>query len=204
MFQDRILSRDEFLRLLKLKSTTLDQRIHINETAFAFGLSRPAHIGEYLVLDAMAMLLASMLHGLAKVQPSRAAEMVRSRWQDWLAGLAQAERQMNAATSGQTYFAVGTDYKGNQTAMVGTPKEVNAALEAGGGPFAYASLYFMSLQRVIRILRENARQAKIELPKFLTPDPSRDEFDRWLEQVHEFRRIAGIKQQARVKKKEPA
>ena len=32
------------------------------EAAFALGCHKPAHIGEYLVLDAFAMILASMLN----------------------------------------------------------------------------------------------------------------------------------------------
>jgi hypothetical protein len=35
------------------------------EAAFALGCHKPAHIGEYLVLDAFAMILASMLNAFA-------------------------------------------------------------------------------------------------------------------------------------------
>jgi hypothetical protein len=163
---------------------------------FSFGLTRPVHVGEYLWTDAVAVLLISMLKRLARVEMKRGAAMIRTHWHEWLIALSRAERQMDAAPIKQTYFAVGTDYDGKQIAAFGTPKEANATLEARGGP--YASLYYMSLQRVIRTLRENAKQARLDWPEFLTPDPASAEFDKFLE------RIRNYQQRGRAKAKKKA
>jgi len=53
---------DQFLALVGVRSATLNQREATGEAAFALGCHKPAHIGEYLVLDAFAMILASMLN----------------------------------------------------------------------------------------------------------------------------------------------
>jgi hypothetical protein len=49
-------------RLTRLNSASTNQRVATGEAAFALGCHKPAHIGEYLVLDAFAMILASMLN----------------------------------------------------------------------------------------------------------------------------------------------
>jgi len=56
------LPRDQFLALVGVRSATLNQRVATGEAAFALGCHKPAHIVEYLVLDAFAMILASMLN----------------------------------------------------------------------------------------------------------------------------------------------
>jgi hypothetical protein len=199
MLQARILSRDEFLRLLQMKSATLDQRVYKHELTFSLGCTRPAHTGEYLLLDVVAVLLISMLNRLAKVEMKTAAEMVLKHWYGWLVGVAQAEHEMDESLRDQTYFAVGTDFNGKGFAAVGKMKEAVAMLESSG-PHE-RGLYMLPLHLVLRVLRDNARIAKIDLPKFLTPEPDTPEFEKFLESIHEYQRLAGAKFKAKAKAK---
>jgi len=51
--------------------------VKVGEAAFALGVERPAHIGEYLLLDAVAMILASMINRFTGLELKRAADIVR-------------------------------------------------------------------------------------------------------------------------------
>jgi hypothetical protein len=73
----RTTARGDFLALVGVKSSTLDQRVLTGEAAFALGCQKPAHIGEYLVLDGPAMLLGSMLNRFAGLELKAAADAVR-------------------------------------------------------------------------------------------------------------------------------
>jgi len=61
--------------------------------------------------------------------------------------------------------------------------------------------FFLGMSFVLRHLRKNARQAGIDLPKHLTPNP-KDEaaYDNWRRQIDDHRHAAG----ERVKKLTPA
>src|SRR5262245_34891101 len=75
-----ILARDQFLALVKVKPSTLDQRAMTGELALALGCSKPAHKGEYLALDGVAAILASMLNCHAGLTLKAAAAEVRQHW----------------------------------------------------------------------------------------------------------------------------
>ena len=72
------LPRDQFLALVGVRSATLNQRVATGEAAFALGCHKPAHIGEYFVLDAFAMILASMLNWLLRAHGQ--GDRKQSRW----------------------------------------------------------------------------------------------------------------------------
>jgi hypothetical protein len=209
---ERILPRGEFLRLLELKSATLDQRVHKGELPFAFGLSRPAHIGEYSVHDAISVLAGSMVSGCAKIELKTAADLVRDNWEDFLKGVAIVERQMNAGDetwgggNHEIWFAVATvfgdDGKVDKVrGAIGTQQEeaVNALWNWNTGP--HGLLYMLPLKLVLRMLRNNAKAAKIKLPALLIPAaPGTPEYEAWLTWVREYRRRADLKQKAKAKK----
>jgi hypothetical protein len=188
MLQARILSRDEFLKTTRMQSSTLDMRVNKRELVFSLGCTRPAHTGEYLPLDCVAALLCSMVNHFGKVVMRDAAEMVLELWYEWLIGVAQAEREMDATPIHQTYFAV---VIGTRFAAVGKMTKAIAKLNLFG---PHESSYNMlPLQLVLRALRGNARLVGVDLPEFLTPKLGTPEFERFLESVREYQRLAGSK-----------
>src|SRR5215831_18457928 len=89
------LPRDAFCALIGVKSTTLAQRMHTGEQAFAFGLSKPAHVNEYQYLDGAAAILASMLNRWTGLDLKPSADIVRATWDDWLTLLIRVESVPN-------------------------------------------------------------------------------------------------------------
>jgi len=199
------LTREEFLRLLNLKSTTLDQRVHKNEMVFFPGLSRPAAIGDYSALDGLYGLTSSMLNGCAKIELKDAADLTRTNWEDLAKGFAKVERQME--TDGLIFFAVATVFGDDGkvkkiSGAVGTGQQASNVLQSAG---KHASLYMLPLYIVLRTLRNCAKQAKpqIQLPTYLIPAaPDTPEFETWLAWVREYRRRAILKHKAKKAKAE--
>jgi hypothetical protein len=203
MLQARILSRAEFLRLLEIKGTTLDQRAFKGEIAFAFGCPIPAHTGEYLPLDALAVLLTSMLNAYAKIELKWAATAVREHWDKCLQLLQRAERE---AGGEELFFAVGTTIGGKQIVEVGTAREAAKKIEAALGETgdSLVNVFFMSIQRVLRQLRANARIFKVNLPEHLTVQPDDPDYEKWRDQIENYQRLAAAKFKARAKAKKKA
>src|SRR5262249_47673475 len=85
------LDRDAFFALIQIKSATLSQRQYTGEQAFAFGLSKPAHLNEYYYLDGFAAILASAINRVGAIDLKPAAEIVRRTWPDWLTLLIRVE-----------------------------------------------------------------------------------------------------------------
>src|SRR5262245_45797680 len=85
------IARETFCALIQVKSTTLAQRMHTGEQAFAFGLRKPPHMNEYQPLDGFAAILASALNRWGRIDLKPSAEIVRSAWDDWLTLIIRAE-----------------------------------------------------------------------------------------------------------------
>src|SRR5262245_49650979 len=83
--------RSSYLGLIRVKPSTLEQRMHTGEQAFALGVSKPAHRDEYLLLDGVAAILASMLNCTCGLTLKQAADAVREHWAEWLELLVRVE-----------------------------------------------------------------------------------------------------------------
>jgi len=194
------ISRSDFLRLVGVKSSTLDQRVLTGEAAFALGCHRPAHVGEYLVLDAVAMLVASMLNCFAGLDLKAAAGLVREHWQGWLTLVTKAERPMTEGS--QLFFAItwlslepGLSHRRYRVAM-GEAHEIMAAL-AGDSIYTVNSI---SMHRVLHHLRSNAELAKpkIILPQRLTIAPHEAGYENWRVEIRAYQERAEARFKAKT------
>src|SRR5262249_40554035 len=125
-----ILTRDTFCALIQCKSTTLAQRMHVGEQAFAFGLTKPAHVNEYQPLDGAAAILASMLNRWGGIDLKPSAEIVREHWPDWLTLIIRVE----SVPSVEQYVCVAhtsLDRSEPPSIAMGTASEISKVLPAG-------------------------------------------------------------------------
>jgi len=195
----QVLSRGDFLRLVGVKSSTLDQRVLTGEAAFALGYRKPAHIGEYLVLDAVAMLLGSMLNRRAGLELKAAVDAVRTNWEGWLELLTKAERFPEPDYPAQCFAVVWLFAPSGLAPRVvmGEPHEIAAAV-------ARESVYtatFISMQFVLRHLRVNANDAKpkIALPDKLTIAPDdKPAYENWRREIAAYQEAAEARFRARA------
>ena len=197
------LPRGDFLALVGMKSPTLDQRVLTGEAAFAFGCQKPAHAGEYLALDAAAMLLSSMLNRLAGLELKAAADEVREHWNGWLTLLTKAER-FPKPNHPEQFFAVAwlSLEPRRYRVMLGEAHEIAAEL---AGESVY-TCNFVSIHLLLRLLRNNARRANIALPERLTVADRDGGYENWLREIdaHRERAAARLKAKAKTKGRRPA
>jgi len=163
-----ILSRTEFLALIGTRSVTWDQRMkpEVGEAALAFGCRKPAHVGEYPALHAVAAILASMMNHFTGLELKRAADIVRHTWDDWLTLVIRAESFPHI----EQYVCIAwlsSDRADPPHVAMGTIEEVAKVCPPSESP-----LSLISINLLLRRLRENARRAGIDLPKRLTVDPN--------------------------------
>jgi len=181
--------RDTFCALIDVKSTTLSQRQYTGEQAFAFGLSKPAHLNEYLYLDAAAALLASMLNCFGGLELKHAANIVRQTWDDWLTLLIRAE----SAPHVEQYVCVAwTSLDRSEPPHIAMGEAADIAKVC---PPSETAPCMISMQLLLRCLRANAAKAAkagIELPARLTVDPAdKAAYAEWRRQIDEHRQAAG-------------
>jgi hypothetical protein len=197
MIEEKIYPRDEFLRLVRMKSNSFNQRSHQRENALGWGLRKPIHQGEYGPIDAIGMLLTSMFSYYARIDLKSAADVVTTHWLPWTRALAAAERNMDG--SEEDYFAVGVSFKNKEdwskkrdftpsrvTAGFGKRQAAVNEVEKKG---PHDNIIMLPLQTVVRALHANAESArpKIELPKMLCPaPPDSPEFDQWVAAKTEY------------------
>jgi hypothetical protein len=201
------LPRDEFLRLLILKSTTLDQRVLMGQAAFAFGCRNPAHTNEYLVLHAVAMMLVSMLnaHGL-KLED--AADVVLQFWEEWLTLVTKAEREEQPPL----FFAVsvpspgpGGSYDSSLPRRVafGNANQIVEALYRPDKPDGVAMTPVHGLLQQLRI-NANLAKPKIVLPERFTTAPDEPGYENWRAEIRAYQQRAGARFWAKAKTKRRA
>jgi hypothetical protein len=196
--------RDDFLRLLGLKSTTLDQRVLMGQAAFAFGCRNPAHVGEYLVLDAVAVGIVENLniHG---VKLEDAANVVLRYWEEWLTLVAKAEREEQPPL----FFAVsvqspgpGGSYDSSMPRRVafGSGNEIVDTLYRADERHGVA---MFPLHGLLRRLRSNADLAKpkIVLPERFTIAPNEPGYENWRAEIRAYRERAEARTRAKAKTK---
>jgi hypothetical protein len=187
-------SRSEFLALIGTRSATWDQRMkpEVGEAALALGCRKPAHIGEYLLLDACAALLASMLNR-AGLELRVAAEIVRQRWDDWLTLLIRVEH-----FHAEQFVCVAWPSADRSTPphiVMGDSDYISKIC-----PPSETAQYMISMSFLLRCLRGNAAKAGIQLPERLTADPNdKPAYKKWRDEIDAYREAAG----ARVAKVKP-
>jgi hypothetical protein len=199
MLQDRILSRDEFLRLLLISGATLDVRVHKREICFALGCQINAHVGEYLPLDAVAVLMTSKLS--TEIGMKSAAELVREGWEPWLRAVQAAESDPRLYTTEpidpaqHLYLAIGVTKDQPAFGVVGLMRDIMPQLNG------YEAVRGISIQLVLRQLRVNARQARVALPARLTPPFDSPDIAQWHREIEAYQKASATRFKAKVKTK---
>jgi len=194
------LNRDEFLRLLILKSATFDQRMLMGQAALALGCQKPAHTGEYLVLDAVAMLLVSLLNRLG-VELKPAADAVREHWEGWLELVTRAERAP-LPDNPELFFCI-AGVLSLDSGLVSDKVEMGRHHEVFAA-FAGEELYrpaFVSMHRVLHQLRINAQHANVALPDRLTIARGEPGYKNWRREIDAYRARAEARFRAKAKVK---
>ena len=187
------LSAAEFLGLLMLTASTMRGRVHTGDGAFAFGLKRNAKRDVYLVLDALAWLMASLFETEIGVKP--AAEVIRICWDAWLRALQVVESvppDTEIPADYQMFIAVGVSKGKPGRIEVGPKHEVEAKL----ADFEVRSL---NIHRALRQLRANSREAGVPLPEKLTipfDDPHHAE---WRREIDAYRKLGEMRFRDKMK-----
>jgi hypothetical protein len=198
MLQDRILSREEFLRLLQIRGTTLDWRVFKGEISLAFGCPINAHVNEYLPLDAVAVMMTSMLS--RELGMKVAAAVVRESWDIWLRLVQAAESDPRLykeplPANDQQFLALGLKNGGPPKVTAGL---MAYCLEQLNG---YANIRGIAIQAVLRQLRTNARIYKVALPDRFTVSPLDPEHPAWLAEVAAYQKLAHARFKDKAKAK---
>ena len=193
------LPRPDFLRLLIFRPSKFDQRAALGQVALALGCQKPAHIGEYLFLDAIAVMLTSMLAATG-LELKPAADAVREHWKAWLDLVTKTEREPLPENS-ELFFAVATMFDRSHRVEVGETREIAAAL--GEANEALHTVGFVSIHRVLHQLRINAEIAKPEivLPERFTIAGGEPGFQAWWADIDAYRERAGARAEAKAKTK---
>jgi hypothetical protein len=189
--------RTDFLRLLIYGSSKFDQRTALGQVALALGCEKPAHAGWYLYLDAIAVMLTSMLKATG-LELKPAADAVREHWKAWLDLVTKAEREPLPENS-ELFFAVATMFDGSPRVEVGETQEILAALRRANQDLH--TVYFASIHRVLHQLRVNAQLAKpkIALPERFTIAEGEPGHDAWWADIEAYRERAGARAEAKAK-----
>jgi hypothetical protein len=187
----QVVGRDQFLALVGVKPATWDYRIHTGEAALALGVRKPPHIGEYLILDATATILASMLNCFCGLTLRQAADEVRTHWDGWLTLLTRAERWAERSKDDPLlYFAVvRTSLDPRRYRIVcGNTAEIAAAVAGQTVAPCFASMHL-----VLRALRANAKNAGIKLPPRLTVAKGEPGYRERRRDIDAYRQAAGAR-----------
>jgi hypothetical protein len=175
----RFISRDEFLRILKLPEPNFDHMQRNGQAAMALGTPLPAH-GRYLDLDLVAMAITMAL--APTVGRETAATIVLGFFNVWGAAVGQAEVDPLQSC----YFAIGAmggdvlaRRPDHYLVTSGTEDEIIDDLCG-----AHAKLG-VSITDILARLRANGREIDVDLsqPFFFPPD-----HPRFTEVIAEFRR----------------
>jgi hypothetical protein len=193
MATDLIYSRGEFIRLCGIKSNTFNQRAFQDENALAWGRRKPLHKGEYTPLDAIGMLLTSMVSYYVRIDMRTSSSIVVKYWREWLKGVAAAEREMNAPRPEQSFVVIGASFKDSKRReredfipsriTVGFGRGRAAAIEVAEleAKREHDTLFCLAMQDVIKALRANSQLSKVPLPDMLCPGPPEsDAFEQWV------------------------
>jgi hypothetical protein len=191
MIQAMNFGRSVLLGVFDIDSNAWNQRAHRGETAMAFGFAKPVFANQYGELDLLAVGLTLLIAVLVKIDMATAACLVRDYWCEWLEGVADAERlKPSTAYLEGICFVVATDASEEKIVVVEVGPCNKIMERLGGGDIVP---YPIPLDLVVRRVRALARKAKLSLPKYFTPGPSKsDEFKKWIAEIEDYRRIASM------------
>jgi hypothetical protein len=186
-------------------SSRFDQRAALGQVALALGCQKSAHIGEYLYLDAVAVMLTSMLAATG-LELKPAADAVREYWQEWLKLVTRAEREPIFGSGGEQvrselFFAVATMFDGTHRVEVGETQEITEAFGKANQPLH--TVGFVSIHRVLHQLRNNAEIAKpkIVLPERFTIADGEPGYEAWWADIDAYRERSGARAEAKARAK---
>jgi len=191
-----IIPRDQYLALVGMKSSTLDQRVRVGEAAFAFGVADRPTYGEYFVLDALATILSSMLSCLCGLTLKQTTNELRKHWSGWLELVTKTERWMEKYPGADPMWCIAIAHlplkpgqsERSHRILLGKAHEIIEEVGASAD-----SCNFVSIARAISALRANAKNAGISLPKRLTVAKGEPGFDDWREEIRAYQRRAGMR-----------
>jgi hypothetical protein len=199
LLQDWTLSPEEFFRLLKLQPATMRVRAHTGDAAFAFGLKRNPHPGAYLPLDALAVLLTSLLSTQISLRP--AAEIIRVSWDAWLRAVQVAEGDPKLYEGSEVpvelhmYIGVGVSKGKLGRCEVGTMIDIMPKLNT------FEAVRGISIQLALRQLRANSRKTGVALPDRLTVPFDHADHAKWRQEIEDYRKLANMRFKAKLKAK---
>jgi len=199
MLQERTFGREEFLRLLQITGPTLDKRAFKREIAFAFGCEINAHMNEYLLMDAVAIMLTSMLS--VGIGMKDAATVVREHWEEWLRLVQSSERDPGTIVppTDQLYILAGKTQDGRLIVGTGTMGEAMSKL--GGGTYVDPFPFGVSIHRVLHQLRTNARNYKIDIPARFAVQTDDSNYVQWRAEITAYQKLAHARFNAKTKAK---
>jgi hypothetical protein len=160
-------------------------------------------IDAYLVLDAVAMLLVSMLNRLG-VELRPAADAVREHWEGWLGLVTRAERAP-LPDNAELFFCV-AGVLSLDSGLVSDRVEMGEHHKIAAA-FAGESIYrpaFVSMHRVLHQLRINAQHANVALPDRLTIARGEPGYKNWRREIDAYRARAEAKTKGRRAARAPA
>jgi hypothetical protein len=177
----QLLTRDEFLEILRLTGGAFDQLQHAGHVALAFGTPMPATPGRYLDLDLVAMAINLGLTPSLGRENSTA--IVSGYFQQWASAVGHAE-----ADPKKDFFmavgAVGRDSaKKSAKLLLVTNGTVDQIAQDFRNTTDLVGFFTVNVSNIIRTLRARAHAIGIDLSRsfFFPPDDPR--FDEILMRV---------------------
>ena len=185
----QVLTREPLLQALSVTSTNQDQRVFLGNAAFAGGGRTNAHPGKYMPLDLPTLKAVYELSADGAVPTRIAAAAVRDHDSLLRALIEDVEDEGLAQLPAdkQTFFVIGITDKG-ATLVEGGLRD--AALARLLGKADLLTVRALSIQRLLREVRENAAKAGLKLPARFTLPRSSPGYATWVESIAERRRRA--------------
>jgi len=206
--QGTVFGTDAFVRLMAMQATTWRQRVFNNETALAFGLPKPAIPAVFGPLDVCMTGIVNLTTFHSKLEMKIVAEKVREKWKELLIALAITERDLfeqpgtlrvpSVPRGDQQFFALSWPGKKKlssplkkKEAWVGVGTMQDAINQVDGKDRV---TFMFDLQPVVYTAFEMAKEAKVEFPPRLCPNPNDAKaWGDWMEAIEDFREAASIK-----------
>src|SRR5262249_46220385 len=137
--------------------------------------------------DVFCFLLTSMTHAFSGLELRRSTDVMRERWEDWLALLVTFEHKPQL---GEQYCCIAwttTDRSVAPRILFGDHAQIAADLRG-----EWVAPTFIAMSFVLRCLKNNAAQAGLTPPDKLTANPDdKPVYAQWGRQIDDHRQTAG-------------
>jgi hypothetical protein len=216
------ISRGQLLAVTRWSTTDLDNRVHNNQVAFAFGLTLPVENGVYIGPDCNALLLSDAFVA-AGFTRTLAAQFVRDFYEKWWHGLERIEwpqlfpppqpmiwaptkRALDEGITeispdSEIYLAITKNPDGGFQAESGTGADILGALAAmmisANSAGASSQITRVNLRWVYEATLEAARQAGVDLGAPFTRPEGHPEHRKWYAAAEVHRAFALQRQKKR-------